>query len=181
MSKLTELKQRPATIAISSRLDMRYLATLAKFWHGKGERVNSISELTRLSIETLSELLVVNHQVEFISTHSDAVATLERLGLISKDGSRTNPKNFQQALIKEDLNFNSLTTFQPLSPPSTPSTPKSTNTNNPELTIAQATLENMINEDLTTRANQAKERTKEFKTIISTQSNPASTPDDDLA
>ena len=51
MSKLQSITSRPATISLSTRMDARHLATLARFWSDNGSIPSSTSELARPSQE----------------------------------------------------------------------------------------------------------------------------------
>ena len=98
MTKLSNMHGRPPTVAIHVRLDARHLATLATFWLSNGETPRSVSELTRLSLESLVHLLVDMGKVEFITTQADATEVLSRMGL----RTTTIPTKLVEALRIED-------------------------------------------------------------------------------
>ena len=162
MSKLTEVLSRPATIILTSRVDARYLATLARFWTDKGNQLRSTSELVRLSVEAFAELLVVNNSAEFIQTQADAQEILERMGL---DIKATNPRNMAKALQSEDFSLDSLTTT--VRPDAghqrtTKARPAGAG-GSPIHSQALANLERVIADDLATRITDAQGRTEDFK------------------
>ena len=160
--KLTELLNRPATHVLTTRVDGRYLATLASFWYQRGERIRSSSELIRLSLEAFAELLVTNQQVEFVSTHSAAVDILDRLGMSTKEG--TNKTALARALASEDssISLSSLTIAKnPLQ--STKIKGESFTQSNPSVQMAQTLLERSIEEELITRVIDANARSAEFR------------------
>jgi hypothetical protein len=103
MSKLEQMKTREATHALSTRVDARYLATLMLFWRDQQCLPTSISELTRLSLESFAEFLVSNGMVEFVETHEAALEIMEGLGMNPK---RVNPKYLAQAILKSSANVN---------------------------------------------------------------------------
>ena len=107
MSKLDEVRSRTATITLSTRMDARYLATLARYFHSQGDSPRSLSELTRLASESLCDILVVNQKVGFIEETASAFAFLESLGLTT-DTCRKNSRNIKNVLSSEDLNLNPL-------------------------------------------------------------------------
>lgn len=110
MTKLSTTLSRPPTIVVTTRVDARYLATLAMFWHTSGEHPRTTSELLRLSLESFATLLIENKLADFITTQSDASEVLTRLGLEGKPI----PKNLTLALRKEASPFD----FSPLLSPS---------------------------------------------------------------
>lgn len=96
--KLSTLGASPPTIAFTSRCDARHLATLAQLWTQMGEHPRSTSELVRLSLETLSEMMVLSHKVDFVQTQGEAQEILGSLGLIGKGMLR---RNLVEAIVKE--------------------------------------------------------------------------------
>ncbi|KKQ07937.1 MAG: hypothetical protein US20_C0026G0005 [Candidatus Pacebacteria bacterium GW2011_GWF1_36_5] len=109
MSKLDQVHTRKATLAISTRADMRHLATLVAFWRKAGESPRSISELARLSLESFAEMLVTSHMVDFVDSQEAASELLATTGLMTQGVQRT---NVLKALAKEGkINPNSLQTF----------------------------------------------------------------------
>ena len=98
VSKLDQLNSRPPTLALSTRIDARHLATLARLWSQQGESPRSTSELVRLSLETFAEVLVTSGQVEFVQTQADAQDILGNLGLLGKSQLK---RNLVQAIVRE--------------------------------------------------------------------------------
>lgn len=98
VSKLDQLNSRPPTLALSTRVDARHLATLARLWSQQGESPRSTSELVRLSLETFAEVLVTSGQVEFVQTQADAQEILGNLGLLGKSQLK---RNLVQAIVRE--------------------------------------------------------------------------------
>lgn len=109
MSKLDQLNSRPPTLALSTRVDARHLATLARLWSQQGESPRSTSELVRLSLETFAEVLVTSGQVEFIQTQSEAQEVLGNMGLLGKSQLR---RNLVEAIVREG-NINEVISSQP--------------------------------------------------------------------
>jgi len=163
MSKLSDLQSKTPTHVLTTRVDGRHLATLASFWHERGEPVRTFSELIRLSIEEFTELLVTNDMVDFISSHSDAIDVLQRLGLTS---GKLNKRNVMNVLTKESLDLSHLDKTQdPLMAPKLrkASEPKGTiDQDSPAFKDVLANLESeMLNPSNT--IERQKEVTKEFK------------------
>jgi hypothetical protein len=126
--KLDEIRSRPATLVANTRMDARHIATLAKYWRSNGNFPTSVSELLRLSIESLSDLLVLNQRVEFVDSTNEAFLFLEACGLLTK-GAKKNSRNIQDALRSESLSLDSLDglkpeTFVSPTPPGTLSLPE---------------------------------------------------------
>jgi hypothetical protein len=103
MSKLEQMKTREATHALSTRVDARYLATLMLFWRDQQCLPTSLSELTRLSLESFAEFLVSNGMVEFVETHEAALEIMKGLGMNPK---RVNSKYLAQAILKSSADIN---------------------------------------------------------------------------
>jgi len=157
MSKLSEVKNRLATLTLTSRVDARYLATLALYWASVGETPSSLSELVRLSMESFAELLTLNGKAEFPQTQEEAVAVLERMSLKVQ---KINPQNMAKAMIAEGVSLDSLTTS--LQPASALTTPK-VKGRGPSHQVALANLESLMSRELQDRVEEANGRTEEFK------------------
>jgi hypothetical protein len=101
--KLTDLTHRPATISIS---------TLARFWTSSGETLRSLSELARLSLESLAEMLISSNMSQRIPTQAEAQTILGDMGL---DLGGIQRKNLLKAMVQEGhLDPSSLTQSQNL-------------------------------------------------------------------
>lgn len=72
---------RPSTAAVATRIDMRTLASLARFWASRSEPIRSQSELIRVSLESLLQLLILNNEAESFETQDEAFEYLSRNGL----------------------------------------------------------------------------------------------------
>lgn len=162
--KLSELATRPATHVLTTRVDGRYLATLAQFWHSKGELPRSGSELIRLSLETFTELLCSNQLVDFIERHADAQEALKRMGITTKSQNKV---ALAQALAAEDMSFSSLNTSA--DPFASAKRSKKEREESGEivdsLTLkqAQAMLDKEMDGELEGRVAEAAGRTQDFK------------------
>ena len=154
MSKLSQTLKRPATLVLTTRIDARYLATLALYWNSKGESPTSVSELARLCMESFSELLTVNNQVTFVPTQEEALEILDRMNLAVK---RINPKNLALAMQTEGMSLDSLSTFLD---PNKVVKNTGIQTSGPSHEMALAGLESRL---LDQRVAEAQNRTKEFK------------------
>jgi hypothetical protein len=162
MSKIDQLNSRPPTHILTTRIDGRYLATLIRFWHKNGELPRSLSELTRLSLESFAEFLILNNKIDFVQSHSDAAEILHATGLSVK---KINPKNLAMALASEGANFS------PASPKIDSSHVRRTksqpiSSSNPELTHAQAALDSALDSDLKQRIKDEQARTEDFRNNI---------------
>ena len=99
MSKLDQMKTRPATHSMTARINAKYLATLIVFWKSKGIEGNSASELVRLSLETFTEFLTTNNAAIMIDSTAEALEIIKSTGY--KIG-RISTKAIVDELIKED-------------------------------------------------------------------------------
>ncbi len=159
--KLNQVLKNPATVVLTSRVDLRQLATLAKFWNDQGERPKSTSELVRLCLESFSEFLVLTQKAEFVQTQSDAKAIMEGLGLRVK---KFNPRNMAEALARE------VDVFDRVINPAPPDEghqrtvrERPVGKDAPELEQARRVMEGILDEADATRVREAKECTQEFK------------------
>lgn len=161
-NKLAELATRPPTIVINTRVDARHLATLANYWHAQGDTPRSMSELVRLCVEEFAKLLSSNDITTFIPDQASAIEVLTRLGLTVK---KIPPRNFQAALEKEDINFDSLkVALNPAASLTRTKNPPRHTAGSPTHDQAIATFEEKMNEmALGDRIADANERTEEFK------------------
>ena len=155
MSKHTEITSQPATIAFTSRMDAKSLATLALFWQKQGEQFPSTSAMVRTSLEVLAELLIENGQAEMVQTQSSALEILDDLGLQVK----VNKRALAQAMVKEGVG--------PINPSARPvgkqhqhnvaTNPVSQQS--PQFKNAQERLEEKMAEELEDRTSAAEART----------------------
>ena len=88
--------KRPASAVYSSRLDIRTVATLAKYWQSKGYVAPSVSQLMRLSIEAFADILDQNLCVEKEESAQEAQLYLEEIGIFKSLSSRN-----RNTLIKQ--------------------------------------------------------------------------------
>lgn len=157
MTKLSEVKSRLATITLTSRVDARYLATLALYWASVGETPSSISELVRLSMESFAELLTLSGKAEFPQTQEEAIAVLDRMSLKIQ---KLNPRNMANAMIADGISLDSLTTsLQPIAA----LTSSKIKGRGPAHQMALANLESLMSKELQERVEDANGRTEEFK------------------
>lgn len=161
MSKLDQIHSRPATVIMTTRADLRYVATLANFWHKQNECPKSISELIRLSLESFAEFLISSNRTQFVQTHSDAQEIMDRLGMTVK---KINPRHLGAALSREDSAFDSVLTTPAIDHSHqvrTRATPISKE--DPTLAAARAKLEAALDGDLEARIKDSITRSKDFR------------------
>ncbi|MCK5018954.1 MAG: hypothetical protein KAS32_17980 [Candidatus Peribacteraceae bacterium] len=101
-NKLNEVRARKANITLTTRCDVRFLATLLKFWHSQGEQPASASELVRLNLEFFAGFLVQKGKVEFFQSHRAALEYLDRTGLMTQAMKTKNQRNLLETLQMED-------------------------------------------------------------------------------
>ena len=102
--KLTEIEKKKKTLATTYRGDIRTVATLALFWSLRGEHLQSLNSVLRVSLEGLKEMVVDKHpDLEFPTVTADA-EYLANVGLLDFS------KKFQNkvTLLKE-LSLESIT------------------------------------------------------------------------
>jgi len=148
MTKSGQIKSnRPATLVAQTRIDARTLATLASFWTLKGEHIGSISNLVRLSVELLREIIVAKHSETDVDSTAMAAAILEKMGLKDLYNSRRkNAQTFAKQLQIEDTLLDNLA-----------ATKSSIMLSNPAETSKTST----IRAEFMKLENEAKERKKE--------------------
>lgn len=154
MSKLDQVKMRPATHVFTSRADGRYLATLLLFWRSQESPPSSISELIRLSVETFTEFLTTNNMVKFVDSYEDAENILQSTGFGIK---RMNARNVAEVLAKESVSLDFLKSTSPES-----LVRKSDSVSVPDLATAQALLQKAMDDGLQEQIASAKEGTDAF-------------------
>ena len=104
MSKLNKIQRdRNRTAVTTFRGDIRTIATLASFWHSKGEALRSINDILKLSTEALKELIVDSKPKFEISTTTEAVEFLELLGIFDIEGKVRCKTTLLKELSIEDL------------------------------------------------------------------------------
>jgi len=156
MSKLDQINSRPATLALTSRVDARYLATLALFWEKSNSTPRSISELVRLSVESLADVLVTSGKADFVNTQEEAQNILGTLGLLPK-GIQT--RNLMKAMVSEGSIRTDSLDFGLVMPTQTKGRMTASN---PELQLAQAKLAQALGDDVQTRLNDEEVRTRDM-------------------
>jgi hypothetical protein len=83
-SQFEKMLHKPRTIAISSRLDARTLASLDSFWKSQSQIPRSTSELVRVSLEYFSELLQFKQLTTHFATQESALEYLSNTSLTFK-------------------------------------------------------------------------------------------------
>ena len=81
------MKSKPRTIVINSRCDIRSVATLHRFWQGKGYANLNMSQLIRLSVDHFADVLVANELVEPFNYSAEALAYVEETRLKHPGGN----------------------------------------------------------------------------------------------
>jgi len=100
MLNRTELKKREQTFVSTARCDIRTAASLLSFFQQNGFGVSSKSQLFRLSLETLAQLVVSkDSKLEFSRT--EALDFLNANGLLT--GNERNRKNLFSKLQLESF------------------------------------------------------------------------------
>ena len=102
--QIQSILKRPTSAVYSSRMDIRTVASLTKYWISKGHKPTSVSELMRLSLETFSDLLYQNSCTEKF-TAQDAYNFLESIGLLKTLSSRNRTslvKQIQSEVLKSE-------------------------------------------------------------------------------
>jgi len=164
---------KPRTIALSVGVDARTVATLALFWHQTGETPRSMSEVVRLSLEGLMNLLVQDGQADFVPTQEAAFDALDRLGLKIK---KIHPRNLQLALCKEDGQYSLVERLlqapKPGSKASAASAGGKISPDSPEFQAALAALEGASTHSIEERLREEATRTEEFKQSLGLPPNP---------
>lgn len=152
MSKLDQINSRPATLAFTSRVDAKHLATLALFWAKAGSTPRSTSELVRLSLEALSDILVTSGKADFVTSQEEAQTILGTLGLLP----RIQPRNMLKAMVQEgSIRTDSLEVGVNLPK----MTKKHITASSPELQLAQAKLDEALSADDNNRLEDQQQRT----------------------
>lgn len=104
MPKILEIStSRKRTLATTFRGDARSIASLAMYYMDKGEPCKSLSELLRLSIEVLRDMIVARDQRYEVNDTTTAIAVLKRLGLFSTEDVRLNRATLLHELCLEDV------------------------------------------------------------------------------
>lgn len=87
-------KDRPQTLVISGRVNDCTLADLHAFFASHNERISSMSELMRMSIESFYEVLVRNGRIKLFHTSTrEAREYLLRQGLATKRMTEKKSRN----------------------------------------------------------------------------------------
>ena len=90
------------TVATTYRGDIRTIASLAMFWQDQGEPTRTLSELLRLTVESLFDLVTRKWPDYEVLTHSEAYKILTKLNLIT-DEKGHNMASLADVLSVEDL------------------------------------------------------------------------------
>lgn len=98
-------KGRPKTAVLSTRADIRSIATLAAFYESKGVRVTSRSNLLYIIIEDYSDLLVKKGLSPKIDSTVEAMQILSSLSLqvSSMQTKGANRKELLKQISLEDI------------------------------------------------------------------------------
>lgn len=163
MSKLEQIRSRPPTHVLTTRIEAQYLATLELFWREQGELPKSMSELLRLSVESFVDFLVQNNFVTMVQSTSDALEIINNIGLRI---DKTLPRNLAKALVEEGADLGFLATPDPAH------SHKQRVAKNPvssaDLASVKARLEAQEREELERRVKEEQEKTTDLKEQLST-------------
>lgn len=105
MSKMDSINSdKPKTLATTLRWDVRTAATLILCWEELGEPINSISQLSRLSIETFAEMLTAKKFPHLVVASSvEAGQILKAKGLLDPEArGRKQRRSYVKQLELED-------------------------------------------------------------------------------
>jgi hypothetical protein len=89
---------KPKTIALSTRLDAKTLASLDHYWRKNGNSPRSTSELVRVSLEYFAEILQSKELTKFFPTQEEALIYLSKTPLTFQ----LQPTKMHSQLIHED-------------------------------------------------------------------------------
>lgn len=104
MNKIEKtLRKNPPTVVLTSRCDARSLAALASFWISQGETPRSQSELVRLSLEFLTEIITKNFNITTFQNTSSAREYLQLHGILTQ--GRRNFKTLAKQVEKESFSL----------------------------------------------------------------------------
>ena len=93
-------RRKDSRIAVSVRLDLRYLAGIASYLTKGGIVIRNKSDLTHLATEALHTILVQRGLIREFTSYSDAVEYLEDMGLHYRDSDR---KGVAELLSRDSL------------------------------------------------------------------------------
>ena len=106
MSRITDIqRERMNDSVLQLRCDRRTIATLAEFFFNDGEQIMSLSQLGRMAIEELRQILVDNNLVDDVLSTEDATKTLDRLGMGNLNPRGKGKRNYTKALRIEQRIF----------------------------------------------------------------------------
>jgi hypothetical protein len=97
-SQFQKMLQKPSTIALTTRIDARTLAALDSYWKSHGEFPRSTSELARVCLEFLAEVLQYKQLAPFFATQEEAIKYLDKTSLKFK----IQRKFMHERLLQED-------------------------------------------------------------------------------
>jgi len=87
-------REKPQSIVITGRVSDCSLANLHAFFEAQGERINSMSDLMRTSVESLEEILVRNGMIkQFYETTRSAREDLMSQGLTTQGMKEKRTRN----------------------------------------------------------------------------------------
>uniref|UniRef100_A0A6M3K8K9 Uncharacterized protein n=1 Tax=viral metagenome TaxID=1070528 RepID=A0A6M3K8K9_9ZZZZ len=75
------LAKRPTTVVLTTRCDMRTLASLALWWREQGDSPRSTSELVRISLEMFADIVLKKYSRLEVEKTDDAEEILARCGM----------------------------------------------------------------------------------------------------
>ena len=97
---MQDLKSDLADASFQIRVSRKSLATVAKYFTDTGHAITSKSELGRMSIEHLKDILVLNGKTKLFTDSVEATRFLNSIGLTSMN-VRGREKAYQEQMQKE--------------------------------------------------------------------------------
>lgn len=102
----------PNDFIVQTTIDRKIMATLARFFESQGADIRSISELARLTHETLANIAATKLGIEEVTSTAEATEILQRLTygtslLNNRRYGAGHLKNLQNEAIEDSLQFES--------------------------------------------------------------------------
>ncbi len=106
------MKDRTKTWVVNTRVDIRTLATLMKFYEAQGHKTQKKSTALRLAIEHFKSLVVLKHPEFETRTFQDAIEYLEHMRVLDMQSEFQGKFALVKELQKEGIHMD----LKPLEP-----------------------------------------------------------------
>lgn len=153
------------SLAISSRVNPCYMATIAAYWKSHNRSIKSISKIIRITVEEYARLMVESGEADLFTTIDEATKFLYREDLLSETQCEAQYERLRKEMIHKASPNRKVKGR-------TPSIPQVPTVSPEQFAKAQAALEQGLSKSSQQQVVDAAARTQEYKDTLASGPRP---------